>query len=71
MQKGRPRRRVVTSREAAASDTTQDRPLHSLDGFELQTGTPRWLNGAHHASHGYGLCVSYTVVSCCCHRNTR
>ncbi|KAI7787330.1 hypothetical protein LA080_016405 [Diaporthe eres] len=41
---------------------TQDRPLHSLDGFELQAGTPHWLNGAHHASHAHAFCASYAVV---------
>lgn len=46
---------------------TQDRPLHSLDGFELQAGTPHWLNGAHHASHAHAFCASYAVVSCCSH----
>lgn len=49
MQNGRPRREGGQFERSGFSHT-QDRPLHSLDGFELQAGTPHWLDGAaHHA----------------------
>lgn len=44
---GRPRRRVVSSRETPSNTHTRQGSLHSLDGFELvQTATPHRLNGA-------------------------
>lgn len=74
---GRPRRRVVSLREAVGrpggravwgrhvrqqthrqTQETQERPLHSLDGFELQAGTPHRPDGAITPAMPHGFCAA-------------
>lgn len=72
MQNGRPRRRVVSSREAA-SDTHKTGLCTASSGLSYRLAHFRcgdqhtalaWLNGAHHASHAHVFCASHAVVSC-------